>query len=371
MGIHTPIDRHFRFGELYGIRRSYSGMVDSIRESETERMLLDGMMAYMVESGNLEKIGRFARKNGRLRDFAFENSITEAVSGMNERTAGMGIPKSVKKKVERALRESVMRAVEGVEPEEFRLEAPFGCSFGTAVSEAESEEEGFDSSGEGQSEEIDKLIADVAVRKGIYSKDGIVQSKRDAEFGKDEEPSEDGGQEVHNYSIREIVLEAMATNQRRTKLIPPTSLYSYTSGNAKDYLKTTIKSVLNGINVTCGINFREDDYTWLASGRPTPFLKAEMVVTADSIRGSRLLNTYFGPAGMFKDYIFRADNTPKLEPAKAGGMSEIDREVNVISAYPMIKVYTTIISWDVVNGEDRLREIDSSDFLGTDVKFLD
>ena len=167
-------------------------------------------------------------------------------------------------------------------------------------------------------------------------------------------------------------MESIAGNVKKTKLIPPTTLYTYGSnGDTKDYLNTTIKSVINGINAICGINFAESDYIWLASGRPTPFLKCEMVVNADSVKGNRLLNAYFGPAGEFKDYLYRADNTPKIEPSKAGAMSKIDREVNVVMSYPMVKVYATIISWDMVNGEERLREITAEDFRGTKIRVID
>ena len=372
MGIHTPIDRHFRFGELYGIRGSYDSMNKSIAESKTEKNLFDMMMAFMIESGNMEKIERFALKNEKLRDFALENSIVEAVDRMKTVTEGLNIPRIVKKRASDRFRNAVSDRALSIKVNSFKFP-----SFGKTVEEptvfeAENGDDSYGISDEKQSDTIDRLINNIAIKQGTDG-DGLVQSRADAEF--EHTLKKDGVEDEerkHNYSIRNVIIEANASNERKTVLIPPTTLYSYGSnGEPKDYLNTTIKSVVNGINAICGLNFTENDYIWLASGRPTPFLKCEMVVTADAVKGNRLLNTYFGPAGQFKDYLYRADNTPRLEPSKAGDMTKIDREVNVVMSYPVIKVYTTIVSWDMVNGEERLREIGAEDFRGTRIKVID
>ena len=371
MGIHTPIDKHFKFGELYGIRRSYGDMVKSVEESRMEKNLFNMMMKQIIESGNLEKIERFAKKNERLRDFALENSIIESINSMNESTNGLNIPKVVKKRASERFREEIENKALSIKVNSFKFP-----SFTEPIEEPtiyESEEDDVETYHlkEEESENIDKLINNISIKSGVEDK---IRSKNDIEFEKNLNSSEDGGSEEtekHNYSIRTVILESIAGNSKKTKLIPPTTLYTYgNNGDTKDYLNTTIKSVINGINAICGINFSESDYIWLASGRPTPFLKCEMVVNSDSVKGNRLLNAYFGPAGEFKDYLYRADNTPKIEPSKAGAMSRIDREVNVIMSYPIIKVYATIISWDVVNGEERLREINEEDFRGTRIRII-
>ena len=375
MGIHTPIDRHFRFGELYGIRRSYGDIVRSVEESKLENELFDMMMVQIVESGNLEKIERFAKKNERLRDFALENSISESICKMNESTNGLNIPKVVKKRASDRFRNAIENKALSIKVNSFKFPSFTKTIEEPTIYESEEDEVALYVSQENESDNIDKLINNIAIKKGIVGGDGIVRSKNDIEFENNLNGGINGTSEEqlkHNYSIRNVILESIAGNVKKTKLIPPTTLYTYGSnGDTKDYLNTTIKSVINGINAICGINFAESEYIWLASGRPTPFLKCEMVVNADSVKGNRLLNAYFGPAGEFKDYLYRADNTPKIEPSKAGAMSKIDREVNVVMSYPIVKVYATIISWDMVNGEERLREITAEDFRGTKIRVID
>jgi len=375
MGIHTPIDRHFRFGELYGIRRSYGDIVRSVEESKLENELFDMMMVQIVESGNLEKIERFAKKNERLRDFALENSISESICKMNESTNGLNIPRVVKKRASDRFRNAIENKALSIKVNSFKFPSFTKPIEEPTIYESEEDEVALYASQENESDNIDKLINNIAIKKGIVGGDEIVRSKNDIEFEKNLNGGINGTSEEqlkHNYSIRNVILESIAGNVKKTKLIPPTTLYTYGSnGDTKDYLNTTIKSVINGINAICGINFAESDYIWLASGRPTPFLKCEMVVNADSVKGNRLLNAYFGPAGEFKDYLYRADNTPKIEPSKAGAMSKIDREVNVVMSYPIVKVYATIISWDMVNGEERLREITAEDFRGTKIRVID
>ena len=375
MGIHTPIDRHFRFGELYGIRRSYGDIVRSVEESKLENELFDMMMVQIVESGNLEKIERFAKKNERLRDFALENSISESICKMNESTNGLNIPRVVKKRASDRFRNAIENKALSIKVNSFKFPSFTKPIEEPTIYESEEDEVALYASQENESDNIDKLINNIAIKKGIVGGDEIVRSKNDIEFEKNLNGGINGTSEEqlkHNYSIRNVILESIAGNVKKTKLIPPTTLYTYGSnGDTKDYLNTTIKSVINGINAICGINFAEADYRWLASGRPTPFLKCEMVVNADSVKGNRLLNAYFGPAGEFKDYLYRADNTPKIEPSKAVAMSKIDREVNVVMSYPIVKVYATIISWDMVNGEERLREITAEDFRGTKIRVID
>ena len=375
MGIHTPIDRHFRFGELYGIRRSYGDIVRSVEESKLENELFDMMMVQIVESGNLEKIERFAKKNERLRDFALENSISESICKMNESTNGLNIPRVVKKRASDRFRNAIENKALSIKVNSFKFPSFTKPIEEPTIYESEEDEVALYASQENESDNIDKLINNIAIKKGIVGGDEIVRSKNDIEFEKNLNGGINGTSEEqlkHNYSIRNVILESIAGNVKKTKLIPPTTLYTYGSnGDTKDYLNTTIKSVINGINAICGINFAESDYIWLASGRPTPFLKCEMVVNADSVKGNRLLNAYFGPAGEFKDYLYRADNTPKIEPSKAVAMSKIDREVNVVMSYPIVKVYATIISWDMVNGEERLREITAEDFRGTKIRVID
>lgn len=375
MGIHTPIDRHFRFGELYGIRKSYGDIVRSVEESKLENELFDMMMVQIVESGNLEKIERFAKKNERLRDFALENSISESICKMNESTNGLNIPRVVKKRASDRFRNAIENKALSIKVNSFKFPSFTKPIEEPTIYESEEDEVALYASQENESDNIDKLINNIAIKKGIVGGDEIVRSKNDIEFEKNLNGGINGTSEEqlkHNYSIRNVILESIAGNVKKTKLIPPTTLYTYGSnGDTKDYLNTTIKSVINGINAICGINFAESDYIWLASGRPTPFLKCEMVVNADSVKGNRLLNAYFGPAGEFKDYLYRADNTPKIEPSKAGAMSKIDREVNVVMSYPIVKVYATIISWDMVNGEERLREITAEDFRGTKIRVID
>ena len=367
MGLHTPIDNRFRFGELYGIRNSYSGMVRSIEESRLEKQIYDLMMAQLVESGNLEKIERFAKKNASLRDFAYDNSMNEAVSAMEKSTKGTDIPKAIRKSAVDKFKRNVWESVSSIKPSEFSFP-----SFKSEINEAEDTTEDdieLSASQEEESDSIDKLISNISLNKG----NDIIQSKSDREFEKELANRTTSEAAVkHNYSIRTIILESIAGNIQRTKLIPPTTIYSFNDGTEpKDYLNTTMKSVVNGINAACGLNFPESDYIWLASGRPTPFLKCEMVVNADAVKGNRFLNAFFGPAGEFKDYLYRADGTPRLPPSDAGVMNSIDREVNVISSYPIIKVYTTVISWDMVNGEEKLREIGKEDFKGTAIKVID
>lgn len=368
MGIHTPIDNRFKFGELYGIRKSYSDMNRSILESETEKTLFNNMLSYMVESGKIEKIERFAKKNKKLRDFVLENSLSETINLMMENTKGLNIPKVVKKKAADKLRMAVSDKALSIKTNEYRLP-----SFDRPEKEPtiyESEDNDISLSDE-ESENIDKLINDIAIKNGILGNGEIIQSKKDKEFERTSE-TEDSENEIkkHNYSIRNIIIEAIAGNEKKTSLIPPTMIYNYSDSDSKDYLNSTIKNVVNGINATCGLNFPEDDYLWIQSGRPVPFLKCEMVVNSDMVKGNRLLNAYFGPVGEFKDYLYRADGTPRIELAKATSMSKIDKEVNAILSYPIIKVYSTIVSWDIVNGEEVLREIDWSDFKGTSVKFI-
>lgn len=367
MGIHTPIDRRFRFGELYGIRNSYRDMNRSIEESNMEKSLFDMMMAHMIENGNFEKIERFARKNEALRDFVIENSIIEAVSAINESVNGLNIPKVVKKRAAEKLRMAVSDRALSIKTNEFKM--PYFGKYPEEPTIYESEEDELAMS-DAESPNIDKLINDIAVKNGILGSNEIIQSKTDADFEKsiNDETTEES---KHNYSIRNIVLESIAANEHKTKLIPPTSIYTYNGEDAKEYLNSTFKSVINGINAICGLNFPESDYIWLASGRPTPFLKGEMVVNSDLVKGNRLLNAYFGPRGEFKDYLYRADGTPRIEASKAKEMSEIDYEVNAIMSYPIIKVYASIVSWDNVNGEQKLREIDSDDFRGTDIRYID
>lgn len=375
MGIHTPIDRHFRFGELYGIRKSYDNMVMSIEESKTEKSLFDMMMRQIIESGNLEKIERFARKNANLRNFAIENSVTEAISEMNENTKGLNIPKIIKKSASEKFRKAVSDKALSIKVNEFKFPSFTKPIAEPTIFESEEESDEFMASQEKQSENIDNLINNIAIKQGISGNNDIIQSKTDAEFEKNLKNGEDSKNNPqpskHNYSIRTVIMESIAGNAKKTKLIPPTTLYTYgVDGDERNYLNTTIKSVINGINAICSLNFPESDYIWLSSGRPTPFLKCDMAVTADLIKGNRLLNAYFGPTSQFKDYLYRPDNTPRIEPSKAGAMSSIDRDVNVIYAYPIIKVYATILSWDMVNGEERLREINEDDFRGTQIKVV-
>ena len=370
MGIHTPIDRRFRFGELYGIRRSYSDMNRSIEESNIEKQLFDMMLSHMVESGNLEKIERFARKNRALCDFTTENSIVESIAIMNERTNGLNIPKVVKKRAAEKLRMAVSDRALSIKTNEYKL--PSFDKFEKEPTIYESENDEDVSINDEESKDIDKLINDIAIKQGIVGNNEIIQSKTDIEFEKNlNSKPEDDIQKKHNYSIRSVILEAIAGNEKKTKLIPPTSIYSYKNGEPKDYLNSTMKNVVNGVNAICGLNFPENDYIWLASGRPVPFLKCEMVVNSEMVKGNRLLNAYFGPAGEFKDYLYRGDGTPRKQQSKAIYMSTIDREVNAVMSYPIIRAYTTMISWDIVNGEEILREINSEDFQGTSIRMID
>lgn len=366
MGLHTPIDNRFRFGELYGIRNSYSGMVRSIDESRLEKQIYDLMMTQLVESGNLEKIERFARKNASLRDFAYDNSMNEAVSAMEKSIKGIDIPKAVRKSAVNKFKRNVWESISSIEPSEFRFP-----SFKNEITEAEDAIEDdieLSTSQEEESESIDKLISNISLNKG----NDIIQSRSDREFEKELANKTSSEAPVkHNYSIRTIILESIAGNSKKRELIPPTTIYTFNDGTEpKDYLNTTMKSVVSGINAACGLNFPESDYTWMASGRPTPFLRCEMVVNADAVKGNRFLNAFFGPAGEFKDYLYRADGTPRLPPSDAGVMNSIDRDVNVISSYPIIRVDTTVISWDMVNGEEKLREIGKDDFKGTSIDFV-
>lgn len=368
MGLHTPIDNRFHFGELYGIRKSYGGMVNSIEESIVEKQLFGIMMKQMVESGNLEKIQRFARKNSCLRDFALNNSINEAIKVMESSVIGKNASNRLRKNASEKLKKAVCETICRIEPAEFEF-PKFNNSAICEADEMQYDDE-LETFQEKESDSIDRLIANIKIDgKG----NDIIQSQSDKEFEKrlSDKSSDMNDISKHNYSIRTIILEAIAGNVRRTKLIPPTTIYSYNDGTEpKEYLNTTMKSVVNGINAACGLNFPESDYVWLASGRPTPFLKCEMAVTSDTVKGNRFLNAYFGPAGEFKDYLYRADGTPRLKPSEAGVMNSIDRDVNVIESYPIIKVYTTIISWDMVNGEERLREISDEDFRGTSIKVI-
>lgn len=369
MGIHTPIDRRFRFGELYGIRKSYGEMNRSIEESNIEKQLFDMMLSNMIENGNLEKIERFAKKNRTLCDFATENSILESISLMNEKTNGLNIPKVVKKRAADKLRMAVSNKALSIKTNEYKLP-----SFNKPEEEPtiyESDDYENVSISDNESENIDKLINDIAIKQGIVGNNEIIQSKTDREFEKNLDSKEDlKEQNKHNYSIRSVIIEAIAGNEKKTTLIPPTSIYNYKDEKSKEYLNSTIKNVINGINAICGLNFPEKDYIWLASGRPVPFLKCEMVVNSDTVKGNRLLNAYFGPSGEFKDYLYRADGTPRIEQSKAKSMSTIDKEVNAIMSYPIIRAYTTLISWDMVNGEEVLREISSEDFRGTSIRMI-
>lgn len=368
MGIHTPIDRRFRFGELYGIKKSYSDMNRSIEESNMEKQLFDMMLSHVVESGNLEKIERFAKKNRALCNFVTENSIVESITMMNEKTNGLNIPKVVKKRASEKLRMAVSDKALSIKTNEYKLPSFSKPEEEPTIYESDDDED--ISISDKESKDIDKLINDIAIKQGIVGNNEIIQSKTDAEFEKNlnSKPEE---QKKHNYSIRGVILEAIAGNEKKTKLIPPTSIYSYQNGEPKDYLNSTMKNVVNGINAICGLNFPEKDYIWLSSGRPVPFLKCEMVVNSDMVKGNRLLNAYFGPAGEFKDYLYRADGTPRIEQSKAMSMSAIDREVNAVMSYPIIRAYTTLISWDIVNGEEVLREISSEDFNGTGIRIID
>lgn len=369
MGIHTPIDNRFKFGELYGIRKSYSDMNRTILESETEKTLFNNMMNYMVESGNIEKIERFAKKNKKLRDFVVENSLTDTINLMMENTKGLNIPKVVKKRAADKLRMAVSDKALSIKTNEYRL--PSFNKFEEEPTIYESEDNNISLSDD-ESENIDKLINDIAIKNGILGNGEIIQSKNDKEFEKTSE-SDDNVDNIkkHNYSIRSIIIESIAGNEKKTVLIPPTLIYNYSDSDAKDYLNSTIKNVINGINATCGLNFPENDYLWIKSGRPVPFLKCEMVVNSDMVKGNRLLNAYFGPVGEFKDYLYRADGTPRIEMSKASSMSKIDKEVNAILSYPIIKVYSTIVSWDIVNGEEVIREIGRDDFHDTSIKFVE
>ena len=382
MGIHTPIDSHYRFGELYGIRKSYGNMNRSIVESNVEQNLFNMMMSHLVESGNLEKIERFAAKNARLSEFTAKNSIVEAISYMSQSTESMNIPRNVKRRVSQRIRDVIESRLNSICADEYKIP-----SFdNNIVEDNEDNRETYDymSISEADSREIDELIKDVAAKRDILGNNEIIQSRKDSEFEKGLNYKEKE-ETKHNYSIRSIVIDSIAGNEHKTKLIPPTSIYS-SQETAKEYLNSTFKNVVEGINSTlvdkCGFRVPEKEYIWLSSGRPTPFLRGEIAVDAEKIRNSistggsadglgDFLNAYFGPYGKYKDYLYRADGTPRIEMSKAQNMSTIDREVNAISSYPIIRVYAEVISWDVINGEDVLREIAPNDFRETPIKFID
>lgn len=361
MGIHTPIDKRFRFGELYGIRKSYRNMNRSIGESNAENRLFDMMMARMVENGSLEKIDRFAKKNRRLCNFVVENSTEEAITAINEATSDWNIPKWIRKQAANRIKTIVSERANSIETYEYCLPVDDICNVKQNINESEDGTATSDSESEG----IDKLINDIAIKKGILGGSEIVQSTTDNEFEKkllDENK--------HNYSIQSVIIESIAGNERKKMLIPPTSIYDASNGEPREYLDSKMENVINGVNAICGMNFPNSDYTWMASGDPAPFLRAEMAVNSDMVRGNRLLNAYFGPAGEYKDYLYRADGTPRIELSKASSMSTIDKEVNAIMSYPIIRVYAIVISWDMVNGKTVPREIDADDFRGMNINIV-
>lgn len=366
MSLSTPVDRHYKFGELFGIRGVYDKMHTSIELSRMEESFFNKMMAHIIESGNMEKIERFALKNRTLSNFAKDRAIEEAYNNANLSKNALNIPNIIKKKAKAKLKMVVSDKALSIKTNSYNL--PNFIEITEQPTIIESLEDYAENEKENE-KSIDELIKNIAVDKGyIKDKTDIIQSEDDKRF---EDGDENFQEEIkHNYSIQTVEIESIAGNDKKTEIIPPTYIFQSTTGNEKVYLNSTIKNVTDGINALCGINFTEDDYIWLASGRPTPHLRGEITVSTSLVKGNRLVNSYFGPAGEYKDYLYKPDGSPRIEPSKAEHMNEEDRDINAIQSYPIIKIYATIISWDVINGKDVLREITDSDFYHTNIKYV-
>lgn len=349
--LHTPINKTFKFGELFNIRNRYYNMSGKIADKEFESHIVESVISNMDKEGKIERLRDIRTKNRNLANVMQKNFVTEAIDCViNERK--VKITESFKNRLNRSVYTTVDNLIG--ECKEIDLGLPIAKPHKQRKS---------NQSGrlviEDDSSDIDSLI---------YS----ICEKAEKEYDSDSEQSilkkYIGKVTVHNYSIGKIVLESIASNKQKTEFIKPTTIYESDISEENTVNNGDIDELVKKMNSLCGFNFTDADYKWFSCGRPKPFFKASTCVTTDMLKGNNLLETYFGKDGVYGDVLFKANGEYRDVDIKK---DKIESDVNDLHEYPILNIYFQVRSWDVINGQDIMRDIERDDFDGSNILFVE
>ena len=219
----------------------------------------------------------------------------------------------------------------------------------------------------------DSTASDVSSSDDIPVTDGRSRMGRlSDEFDDDADYSDDDGEsrKVFDYCVQSIKL-MMTANDRQLGETVTVHFVTPDDFNFKVQGLNDMEQVVDYINKVSGFYFDIDDYSCnfarAAKTGQSPMLVAKKVLTSDAVQGSKEFNKYFGPNGKYADYLYNADGTAKFSPdsEEAKNATDVEKDVSVVSSYPMIWVGARVFSRN--HKTQKERPIKPLDFRGTAV----
>lgn len=348
--IHTPVNRTFKYGELFNIRSRYSNMSDRIANDKFEEGVVESVISLLSKDGKIDRLKNIRTKSHNLSVIMQENFVNEAVDKFIN-NSGICVSEVLRNQFIRR----VCTTLNNIIGESKEIELNLPIAYPKKIHRSQN-------SGRlvlnDDSEYINSLIYSICEKmENVYNDDNDSVLKKYI-----------GKTTVHNYSISKIVLESYASNKQHTQFIKPTTVYENDIVDENTVNNGTIEDLVNKMNELCGFNFNDSDFKWFSCGRPNPFFKVSVCITPDMVKSNNMLATYFGKDGIYGDILFKANGEYRDTDKKN---NKIESDINDIHEYPVLNIYYHVYSWDVINGQDIMREIEKDDFDGTNVMVVE